>query len=34
MNHNLYAALRAQFSSHLDSTAVETDEDCITAGAI
>ena len=26
MNHNLYAALRAQFSSHLDSTAVETDE--------
>ena len=26
MNHNLYAALRAQFPSHLDSTAVETDE--------
>ena len=26
MNHNLYAALRAQFPSDLDITAVETDD--------
>ena len=26
MNHNLYAALRAQFPSNLDTTAVETDD--------
>ena len=26
MNHNLYAALRAQFPSQLDSIAVETDD--------
>lgn len=26
MNHNLYAALRAQFPSQLDTTAVETDD--------